>query len=663
MKKLLILITFMFFVISQVFSVNNHNGLLMGTKKLGVFKKHTKSKVWVAINNGLPRVNGDFPRVRQIYPVNNHEYYCILDNHGVYYTKDGGYLWVERNNGLPLTFIKSKTKKYFISKITSFSIHPKYPENLLLTTKFNIFFSNDGGESWHEWKLFQRKSNFFIASAFVPIEELNAMIGTAYNGLFAFNFHEDVKLFKGSLPKEPYDKWQNIFFHEEIQSILISRYDYNMIYVGTGFGNGLWFSSTGGRRWGQLDFKVKEDFFNLLSIQELSKDKLLIETDHEYYYYNRKSKEIKSFEIKKYFSQFPSLYDPVYLVKMLDKDTSLHLRRKNNHNHKSKYYERASGKNSIYVTAYRATQEYFEKNLQNMKLNNINSVIIEFKDDYGRVMYDSKLPIVKEVGSRYKVINSKKMISYLKKNDIYIIARVIVFKDKNLYNYKENKFAIWDKTTQAPWKGIKKEYWVDPYSDFVQDYNLEIALELQKLGIDEIQFDYIRFPTDGLIGNCYYRYRIFEMTHVDAVASFLYKARELLNIPISIDVYGFNSWYRMGKVMGQDIETLSEFVDVISPMLYPSHFGDYFLKHLFPDEHQRAEKIIFLGSKRCSIIANNKVVIRPYLQAFNYKSPGYGKRYIEVQIKGAKDSGASGFSLWNPSANYSVYYKVEQPEN
>jgi hypothetical protein len=116
---------------------------------------------------------------------------------------------------------------------------------------------------------------------------------------------------------------------------------------------------------------------------------------------------------------------------------------------------------------------------------------------------------------------------------------------------------------------------VDTYSQEVWDYNISLSKELEKRGVDEIQFDYIRFPSDGPTQNAHYRFKKPHMTQMEALESFLMKARSELSVPISTDVFGFTGWYEM-DYLGQNVRMMSRYVDVISPMLYPSHFPWFF---------------------------------------------------------------------------------------
>ncbi|HPJ39913.1 MAG TPA: putative glycoside hydrolase, partial [Spirochaetota bacterium] len=126
-------------------------------------------------------------------------------------------------------------------------------------------------------------------------------------------------------------------------------------------------------------------------------------------------------------------------------------------------------------------------------------------------------------------------------------------------------------------------------------------------------------------------------------------------VPISVDLYGFTAWYRFGNLIGQDIEEFAEIVDVISPMVYPSHYGTRF--YMNGERRLRPYKIVRDSGLRSLYITDGTALIRPYLQAFNLLSPTWGTEYIQLQIKGARESGGSGFIFWNAGGNYEMVRK------
>ncbi|MBO5137010.1 MAG: hypothetical protein J6B81_00740 [Spirochaetaceae bacterium] len=332
---------------------------------------------------------------------------------------------------------------------------------------------------------------------------------------------------------------------------------------------------------------------------------------------------------------------------------------------------------ALYVPANIGRTESGQKEiLETLKANNLNGIVIDMKDDAGLLRYDTKDPTIQEkcFVSRYAV-DLDNFVERFKAEGIYLIARIVVFKDKHLSEYGRGKYAVWNKSTNRPWIGTKGEQnildengnvvgteqtyydenWVDPYCHEVWEYNVAIAKELIARGFDEIQFDYIRFPTDGKnLWQASYRWQDTGMDKESALISFLSYARENLDAPIGIDIYGANGWYRSGTRTGQDVELLSEYVDVICPMFYPSHFGQGDMAHAPAAE--RPYRIYYYGTYRNSIIARNKSIIRPWAQAFylgvSYDKRYYDEDYVQRQIFGVRDSANRGYMYWNNVGRY-----------
>lgn len=339
--------------------------------------------------------------------------------------------------------------------------------------------------------------------------------------------------------------------------------------------------------------------------------------------------------------------------------------------------EMSNKKKAVYVSAYQMRNlEGIRKYRKIISENKLNALVVDMKDDYGLLRFEPNSSLLKQKGrvTQYK-IDVNQFVEEFKKDGTYLIARIVVFKDRNLCNYDKKQYAVWDRSTNQPWMGIRgsedvkdetgkvtgtkisyyDENWVDPYSEEVWEYNVEIARELIDRGFDEIQFDYIRFPTDGV--NLYqaaYRWRDAGMDKESALVSFLSYARKNINAPIGIDIYGANGWYRSGTRTGQDVELMSEYVDVICPMFYPSHFEQNFLE--FKPVEERPYRIYFYGSYRNTIMGRNRVVVRPWLQAFymgvRYDKKYYDKNYVMRQVFGTRDGIDRGYMYWNNSGGY-----------
>ncbi|WP_318714231.1 putative glycoside hydrolase [Treponema sp.] len=339
--------------------------------------------------------------------------------------------------------------------------------------------------------------------------------------------------------------------------------------------------------------------------------------------------------------------------------------------------EVANKKKAVYSSVYQLRNDNgIEKYRKIVNDNKLNSIVIDMKDDYGLLRFEPESPLLKEKGkvTVYK-IDVDKLVNEFKKDGTYLIGRIVVFKDRNLAGYDKGKYAVWNYKTNSPWVGIRSyenitaedgtvtgqkanyydENWVDPYSEEVWEYNVEIAKELIKRGFDEIQFDYIRFPTDGLnMGSASYRWKDKGMDKESALVSFLSYARKNIDAPIGIDIYGANGWYRSGTRTGQDVELMSEYVDVICPMFYPSHFEQSFLD--YSPYEERPYRIFFYGSYRNTVIGRNRIVVRPWLQAFymgvRYDRKYYDKNYVSREVFGVRDGINRGYMYWNNSGGY-----------
>ncbi|MFW6248057.1 MAG: putative glycoside hydrolase, partial [bacterium] len=327
----------------------------------------------------------------------------------------------------------------------------------------------------------------------------------------------------------------------------------------------------------------------------------------------------------------------------------------------------AADRTGIYLTAVNATPEKLPAYFDYIERHGFNSVVVDFKDDHGRLTYASELPTARAAGAVRPVINAAELVEAAHARGISVIARIVVFKDPILYAYDDHRLALWDGRLDRPWgvyrsytdeetgaaRTVQVEHWVDAYSPEVWEYNVNVAREVADLGVDEIQFDYIRFPSDGRAEDIVSRFAVPGANRVQALEGFLASARDAIDLPISIDVFGFNAWSRM-SYLGQDITRLGRYVDVISPMFYPSHFVTSFLPQF--GYLERARLIYDLGTRRAHELAPEPL-IRPYVQAFligrelDFEEPTY-RRYLDLQVEASLEAGSSGYTLWNASGRY-----------
>lgn len=315
----------------------------------------------------------------------------------------------------------------------------------------------------------------------------------------------------------------------------------------------------------------------------------------------------------------------------------------------------------LYYTGSSAGRESLIENIDEYKELGINCIVFDAKDITGIVNYNSRVPEVVETGAHEKrtIDDVDKLIRILKEKKIYVVARLAVFHDHHMFKQNPD-WAIQSKSGDGPWRAEAKEKWLDPTNKAAQDYNLAIAVELADKGVDEIQFDYIRFPTTGRQGDAAFAYDFGKMSRDDAITAFLKRAHDEIakrNTLLSIDIFGVVAWGKEIDIVqtGQRIERLAQHCDVISPMLYPSHFNDDFDGYARPGDNPYY--FINEGCKKVMELAKGRKV-RPWLQAFRWRVSNYNEGYIIKQVKAVKDAGAYGYLFWNASNDYRVVLRA-----
>ncbi|HBG16034.1 MAG TPA: GTP-binding protein [Firmicutes bacterium] len=308
----------------------------------------------------------------------------------------------------------------------------------------------------------------------------------------------------------------------------------------------------------------------------------------------------------------------------------------------------------VYVTGWGAgSSSLFQRLLHFTEETGINSLVIDIKDDTGFLSYQSRIPKVNTLQSwKLKIPNPYRLLQTLKQRNIYPIARLVVFKDPFLAETRPD-LALKQKNGDI-WRDYKGLAWVDPHSKEVWEYNIEIAKEAICLGFPEIQFDYVRFASDGDLSNCVYPHSEGKSKE-DVIKEFLLYAREELEplgAVISADVFGLACSAADDLRIGQKLEKIAEAVPVISPMVYPSHYakGSYGLGNpdLFP--YETVLQSMKDASRR---LDGYPVKLRPWLQDFSLGSK-YGKKQIEAQIQAVYDAGVRDWIFWNPSCRYEI---------
>jgi len=315
---------------------------------------------------------------------------------------------------------------------------------------------------------------------------------------------------------------------------------------------------------------------------------------------------------------------------------------------------------AVYSTFITAGSDRINYLIDLINKTELNAIVIDLKDYTGRVPFETSSDIIKKIGSEKIFIkNINELIKKLHKENIYVIARIAVFEDDYLPR-KRTDLAI-KRLNGGIWEDNNVLAWVDPASQEVWDYNLEIAKEAIKVGFDEINFDYIRFPSDGNVSDIIYPFWDGKTLKKEIIRQFFeYVNQHLkpLNIPISADLFGLTTTSTNDLGIGQWLEYAAPYFDYICPMVYPSHYAPMFLGFENPADHPY--EVIYDALRRGNErIASLSVAfpempmakLRPWLQDFNMGAI-YDAKMIELQKKATDDGGGFGWLLWNPRNIY-----------
>lgn len=316
----------------------------------------------------------------------------------------------------------------------------------------------------------------------------------------------------------------------------------------------------------------------------------------------------------------------------------------------------------IYVTATKANNS-IDDLIRLVEDTELNAMVIDIKDDEGRITYPMEYPdAIKINATKAYISDMSALVKKLKSKNIYLIARVVAFKDPLLAKERpELALRNYDGTVFKDKDGLS---WVNPYKKEVWDYLIEIAIQCGKIGFDEVNFDYIRFSTDKGMKQVDFGEEAKNKTKIETITEFIkyaYSKLRTKNIFISADVYGaiINSSVD-AKIVGQSYLEMSKHLDFICPMIYPSHYGDGYYGIKYPDT-QPYELIIGALKSSNGVLSEipeneHKAIVRPWLQDFTASwlkhYIKYGKNEVRDQINAVYDSGYEEWLLWNGAMNY-----------
>ncbi len=317
----------------------------------------------------------------------------------------------------------------------------------------------------------------------------------------------------------------------------------------------------------------------------------------------------------------------------------------------------------IYVPARVAGSDKINSLIDMVEETEVNAMVIDVKDDDGKISYAMDSDLVNEIGAATNTITDiQELIHRLKEKNIYLIARVVAFKDPYLAGQRPD-LAIKNKdgTTFVDSNGLA---WVNPYNKKVWDYLVDVASQAAAVGFDEVQFDYIRFSTSKAITQANFGDEAEGISKAEIITEFTkyaYEKLKPLGVYLSADVYGtiIASSVDAGLV-GQDYVQMAKYLDYICPMIYPSHFGEGNFGIQYPDTEpfQIISKVLALSEEKLSELSSGEhcAIVRPWLQDFTATwvehHIKYGPDEIREQIEAVYSVGYDEWLLWNSGSNY-----------
>ena len=320
----------------------------------------------------------------------------------------------------------------------------------------------------------------------------------------------------------------------------------------------------------------------------------------------------------------------------------------------------------IYLNAYTIASKKFELILNGAKKAGINMVVFDLKNMNGNIFFKISYQDTMHQRRVLPIIDVNKTVDKLHDNNMRAVARIVMFHDQflakndSLVRPKKSDNSIWQENRKG------KPSWLDSSNPEVQEELLELIEKVAQTNIDEIQMDYIRFPTQGNIDDAVFYYQkedqksamkdslyVFRQK-VDIIEDFIFRAKKICfkyDVKLTSDVFAIVAWQNKKDVAytGQNIKRMTKHLDAIHPMIYSSHFANNFAYR--ENAHNEPFYLMYNGTKVTQKNSNKKCKIIPYIQANNWEV-NYKPEYIYAQIKAIESCHADGFILWDASNNY-----------
>lgn len=315
---------------------------------------------------------------------------------------------------------------------------------------------------------------------------------------------------------------------------------------------------------------------------------------------------------------------------------------------------------AIYMTSWVAGTPSLRQELLRLALETeVNALVIDVKDYSGNIFFPTEnKSLLAWASLENRIPDLREFIEQLHRHQIYAIARIAVFQDPHAVSVRPD-LAVRRSSDGAIWKDFKGVSWIDPTAKPMWDYVVTIAREAYALGFDELNFDYIRFPSDGNMKDI--QYPFFDAsTNTKAAAlkdffAYLDQALADLPVPLSADFFGMTTTNTDDLNIGQLLENAEPYFEFIAPMVYPSHYPTGFLNYKSPATmpYEIIYHSLNIASQRLLLAGSTPNKLRPWLQDFDLGAT-YNAEMIRKEKQAVYDLGLTSWMLWAPSNKYTV---------
>jgi hypothetical protein len=316
----------------------------------------------------------------------------------------------------------------------------------------------------------------------------------------------------------------------------------------------------------------------------------------------------------------------------------------------------------IYVRGSTAGHPGFGAMLDKLKARGMNAVVLDSKDYDGLLTYPSKVALAREAGAIKDppIADLAATIREIHARGIKVISRVSCFNDE-LMSHARPKMSVQSKAGRPYRLG-----WMDPSNPDAQKYIKDLAREAIDAGADEVELDYVRYPVTG-IHNADFHLEERGLTQIKVISQFVKDMHAMTRahgVPLSLDIFGVVAFGKREDIerLGQEPTILASECEVLSPMVYPSHYTSGYFGFDVPGDHPELVGYATKSLKEQISSVPHAATIRPWLQAARWESPTFSAGYVAKEIHSSDNAGGSGWLMWNPGQRYGVVWAATETE-